>query len=202
MKKRFVTLLIASVLVLSSCGNSSQTPSSNTASRESEESENSISTENNSEDAQNEVPETTDTEPSSEVMEDTISVEPIYEEGSPQKELQDYAVNVVIENYTYTDIDLMTINENLGTDEDGDYIILARLTWNQKNGASTTEDVLTLYSNDFAARIGMDQTSVVEIAIFWTIPYLDNATAKRSYERKGEGMYLSDNVMSSVFSEQ
>ena len=172
------------------------------ASRESEESENSISTENNSEDAQNEVPETTDTEPSSEVMEDTISVEPIYEEGSPQKELQDYAVNVVLENYTYTDIDLMTINENLGTDEDGDYIILARLTWNQKNGASTTEDVLTLYSNDFAARIGMDQTSVVEIAIFWTIPYLDNATAKWSYERKGEGMYLSDNVMSSVFSEQ
>ncbi len=138
-------------------------------------------------------------EPEEETADSSISIEPIYEEGSLEKELQDYAVKIITENYTYTDIESLTVNENLGTEEDGDYIILARLTWNQKNKASTSQDMLSMYSSDFAARIGMDQPSVNEVTIFWTVPYLNNANAKWSYERNDDGMYLSDNMMDSVF---
>lgn len=138
-------------------------------------------------------------EPEEETADSSISIEPIYEEGSLEKELQDYAVKIITESYTYTDIESLTVNENLGTEEDGDYIILARLTWNQKNKASTSQDMLSMYSSDFAARIGMDQPSVNEVAIFWTVPYLNNANAKWSYERNDDGMYLSDNMMDSVF---
>lgn len=138
-------------------------------------------------------------EPEEETADSSISIEPIYEEGSLEKELQDYAVKIITESYTYTDIESLTVNENLGTEEDGDYIILARLTWNQKNKASTSQDMLSMYSSDFAARIGTDQPSVNEVAIFWTVPYLNNANAKWSYERNDDGMYLSDNMMDSVF---
>ncbi len=127
------------------------------------------------------------------------SIEPVYEEGSFEKELQDYAVKIIMENYMHTDIESLTINENLGTEEDGDYIILAKLTWNQKNKASTSLNMLSMYSSDFAARIGTDQPPVNEVAIFWTIPYLENANAKWSYERSDYGMYLSDSMMDSVF---
>ena len=61
--------------------------------------------------------------------------------------------------------------------------------------------MLEMYSSDFAARIGSDQPAVNEVAIFWTVPYLDNANAKWAYERNGEGMYLSDNMMDSVFNQ-
>ena len=130
-----------------------------------------------------------------------VSVEPSYEDDSNEKKLQDYAVKIITENYTYTNINSISINENLGSEEDGDYIILARLTWNQKNRGATSRDMLSMYSSDFAARIGMDQPSVKEVAIFWTIPYLDNASAKWSYERVDAGMQLSDNMLDPIFDE-
>lgn len=130
-----------------------------------------------------------------------VSVYPEYEDGSPKKELQDYAVNIILNNYNDTDIDSISINDNLGTDDPNDYIMLVHLTWNTKNSASTSKKVLELYSEDFAAQIGRDQSSVKEIAIFWTVPYLNNASAKWSYERMGDGMSLSDNMMDSAFNE-
>ena len=78
---------------------------------------------------------------------------------------------------------------------------MARLIWNQKNKASTSKEMLSMYSSDFAARIGIEQPSVSEVVIFWTVPYLDNAGAKWSYERVDAGMQLSDNSMDSVFNE-
>lgn len=129
------------------------------------------------------------------------SISPVYETGSIEKELQDYAVDVIAENYSNIDINSISINQDLGTEEDSDYIILVNLTWNQKNSASTSKEVLALYSEDFAARIGSGQSLINEISIFWTVPYLDNATAKWSYEKNGNGMYLSDNMMDSIFDE-
>lgn len=132
---------------------------------------------------------------------DIVLIEPEYENGSIQKEIQDYATNIITENYTKTDIREIAINENAGTEEDGDYIILVRLTWNVKNSGSMSKEMLEMYSSDFAARIGSDQSAVNEVAIFWTVPYLDNASAKWAYERSGEGMYLSDNMIDSVFNQ-
>ncbi len=133
--------------------------------------------------------------------EHTMIIEPEYEDGSIEKEIQDYAANVISENYTDTDIQQIEINENLGTEEDGDYIILTRLIWNTKNSGHTSKEMLEMYSSDFAARIGNEQPSVNEVAIFWTVPYLDSANAKWAYERNGDGMYLSDNMMDSVFNQ-
>ena len=120
--------------------------------------------------------------------EHTMIIEPEYEDGSIEKEIQDYAANVISENYTDTDIQQIEINENLGTEEDGDYIILTRLIWNTKNSGHTSKEMLEMYSSDFAARIGNEQPSVNEVAIFWTVPYLDSANAKWAYERNGDGM--------------
>lgn len=188
MKKKLIFLLLIITLAFSGC-ESSKTSTSDIQKSSSREASNT---------SDNNTNENSD-EPEEETMDSSISIEPVYEEGSFEKELQDYAVKIIMENYMYTDIESLTINENLGTEEDGDYIILAKLTWNQKNKASTSLNMLSMYSSDFAARIGADQPSVNEVTIFWTIPYLENANAKWSYERSDYGMYLSDSMMDSVF---
>lgn len=98
----------------------------------------------------------------------------------------------VIEQYYDTDIDSITINENLGTDIEGDYIVLVNLTWNVKNSATTSKEMIKLYSDDLAATMAESCPDVQELAIFWTVPYLNDASAKCSYERKDGGMYTMD----------
>ena len=81
----------------------------------------------------------------------------------------------ITEQYTMTQIDRITINDDLGTEADGDYIALVYLTWDQKNTGS-----------------------VNEIAIFWTVPYL-NDTAKCSYQRNGDGFVEMDMAWGKAF---
>ena len=94
--------------------------------------------------------------------------------------------------YDYTAIDDIVVNDNMERG-DGTYIVLVYLTWNQKNSQSTTLDMLDMYSSDFAATIGEDFPKVDQVALFWTVPYHNNATAKWSYYRSGDNMYLEDN---------
>lgn len=98
-----------------------------------------------------------------------------------------------VSDYDYTTIDSITLNEDAGTDTPDDYIALVYLTWDQKNSQATTEKMLDMYSQDMAARIYKDSSSVQEICIFWTIPYL-NASAKWSFERGSDGMYKTDQI--------
>lgn len=100
----------------------------------------------------------------------------------------------VTSTYNQTDVDRIEINENYGTDAYGDYVALVYLTWNVKNSAGTTTDMLRMYSDDLAATIGTDLLNIEEVAIFWTVPYL-NASGKWAYSRKGEGMYKTDEVI-------
>lgn len=71
-----------------------------------------------------------------------------------------------VSDYDYTTIDSITINEDAGTDAPNDYIALVYLTWDQKNSQATTEKMLDMYSQDIAARIYKDSSSVQEICIF------------------------------------
>lgn len=103
------------------------------------------------------------------------------------------------DKYTYSDISRITINENLGTDAEGDYIALVYITWTQKNSGKTSKEVLKLYSDDLAATIAQECDDIQEIAIFWTVPYLNNANAKCSYERKNGGMYEMDMLWDNAF---
>lgn len=98
-------------------------------------------------------------------------------------------------NYRKTTIDTITINDNPGTDTEGDYIVLVNLTWNVKNSAETTEEMLTMYSDDLAASLATDHPEVQELAVFWKVPYLTESTSKWAYEKRSDGMYLVDNIV-------
>lgn len=113
-----------------------------------------------------------------------------------KKDIEKVARQIVTEHYTSTDVDRVTVNEDYGTDVDGDYVLLMYLTWNVKNSAKLTNEVLAMYSEDFAARVGTDLENVEEVALFWTVPYYNEKrnSAKYSYERRGSGMYESDRV--------
>lgn len=104
----------------------------------------------------------------------------------------------ITEQYTMTQIDRITINDDLGTEADGDYIALVYLTWDQKNTGKTSKKMLEMYSSDLAATLGEQNSSVNEIAIFWTVPYL-NDTAKCSYQRNGDGFVEMDMAWGKAF---
>lgn len=143
---------------------------------------------------------TNDVEDASNVEENTNEVTTEEESSTPQAQIEKAIRQRIGDEYTYTDIDSITINENLGTEDvEGDYIALVNVTWTQKNSGSTSKEVLSMYSEDLAAYIGQECPNVQEIAIFWTVPYLDNANAKCSYERKGDGMYEMDIMWGNAF---
>lgn len=97
-----------------------------------------------------------------------------------------------------TQIDRITINDDLGTEADGDYIALVYLTWDQTNMGTTSKKMLEMYSSDLAATLAKQNSSVNEIAIFWTAPYL-NDTAKCSYQRNGDGFVEMDMAWGKAF---
>lgn len=102
---------------------------------------------------------------------------------------------IISENYMETSVDRISINPNYGTeDDDSDYVALAYLIWEVKNSRKTTQEMLSMYSEDFAARIGSAIASVSEFSVFWTVPYHDETQTamKFTYDRKDEGMYQVD----------
>ncbi|MCR4704508.1 MAG: hypothetical protein K5641_00435 [Lachnospiraceae bacterium] len=105
----------------------------------------------------------------------------------------------VKENYTYTDIDNISVNPNLGTNDENDYILLVYLTWNQKNKADTTKKMIDMYSSDMAVRVYQDIPEISEMSLFWTVPYLNNGNAKISFEKADGGMKYTDTVYDKKF---
>lgn len=114
-----------------------------------------------------------------------------------KQDIEEAAREIISDNFTATDVDRVTVNEDYGTDADDDYILLVYLTWNVQNSADMTKKVLAMYSEDFAARVGEDLENVQEVALFWTVPYhSETGTAvKYSYERDGAGMYQTDSII-------
>ena len=138
--------------------------------------------------------------------EQIIEEDPVKEPESPisaEDTIKTKIRGIVSANYTYTDIDDIVINENLGTEsDDSDYVALVYLTWTQKNGPDLTKKMMAMYSEDFAARIGESLPTVTDFAVFWTIPYYseNDISIKYSYERRGEGMYQTDEMISNIIS--
>lgn len=117
---------------------------------------------------------------------------------SPEDEVKISLENLIRHgDYTSTRVSRISINENLGTAEGGDYVALVYLEWGVKNDADLTEIILEMYSSDLAARIGTDIFSISELAVFWVVPYYsaDLTALKCSYSRSGDKMYITD-VMS------
>ena len=67
------------------------------------------------------------------------------------QEIEKNLTDRITEQYTMTQIDRITINDDLGTEADGDYIALVYLTWDQKNTGKTSKKMLEMYSSDLAA---------------------------------------------------
>lgn len=98
----------------------------------------------------------------------------------------------VRDQYLATTVDRITLNDNLGTADPGDRIALVYLTWSMPNSAQTSREMLRRYSDDLATTVGAQCPDISELAVFWTVPYLGDASAKRAYARRGSGMYLAD----------
>ena len=61
--------------------------------------------------------------------------------------------------------------------------------------------MIDMYSSDMAARIYQDLPEVQELAVFWTVPYLNNGKAKISFERTNGGMKYTDTVFDRNFNQ-
>ncbi len=124
------------------------------------------------------------------------SGEIITEEAKIKKKIMEIAT----ESYSDTSLFNIDVNENLGTDDENDYIVLAYPKWNVKNSASTTQEMLSMYSSDLAAKVGSGLTNVSEITIFWTVPYYSETETvlKYTYTRDGSKMFLTDTMVSNL----
>ena len=103
----------------------------------------------------------------------------------------------IAEWYKNTTVDSVTVNEHLGTEKEGDFVLLVYATWYVKNSVKMTNEVLAMYSEDFAARVGQDLENVQDLSVFWTVPYYseDDISVKYSYERAGAGMYETGHMI-------
>lgn len=153
----------------------------------------------NTETESQETKETQATEIASQDTESVNKETEISTEISEYDKVKNQILAYIDENYTLTDLDDITVNEDMGTDEDGDYVVLVNLTWNQKNKGSTSQEMLDLYSSDMAARTYKDLPEVQELCIFWTVPYLNDGKAKISFERTDGGMVYTDKAFDEKF---
>ena len=124
----------------------------------------------------------------------TAKDESVTPEAKIKNKIAEYA-----KEYTDTTIDNITINDDLGTEKEGDYVVLVNLTWNTKNSGKTSQEMLDMYSSDMAARMHSDLPEVQELAVFWTVPYLNNGSAKVSFERTEKGMKYTHKVFDKNF---
>ena len=115
--------------------------------------------------------------------------------AAPEDTIKSTIKSRISDQYRDTDITEITINEDAGTDTLDDYIALVYLKWNVQNSKDTSEKMLSMYSNDLAAYLAEKCPNVSEVSVFWEVPYLTTNTSKWSFERNGENMYLTDNVL-------
>lgn len=109
------------------------------------------------------------------------------------KDIEKTIKDRVSDEYSRTVIKKIDINENLGTDDEDDYIVLPHLKWDVKNKPKMTREMLEMYSDDLAATLAK-HTNITEITIFWEVPYHleGNNVAKMSYSRSGDGMAIGE----------
>nr|MDH3093115.1 hypothetical protein [Bacillus velezensis] len=108
---------------------------------------------------------------------------------NPENKIKEL-VNEHLHNVSVEDIE---VNQDLGTKENGQNIVLVHLSFDLKNSLARTKKMIELYSDDLVARTAIEDKSVSEISVFWKAPYIDeNETlAKVSYKRSGEKMKVS-----------
>lgn len=108
-----------------------------------------------------------------------------------------FEIRSIINNSTpNTDVSItdITINDNLGTDEKNDYIVLAYLSFDVKNRAKTAKEMLNILNNEIGYNMAKIN-NVSELTIFWQVPYLKesgNNIAKANLKRNDKGFYFEE----------
>lgn len=115
---------------------------------------------------------------------------------------EDKINDLVEKNLKNVTVEEVEVNQDLGTDENGQYIALVHLSFDLKNSLARTKKMIELYSEDLAARIAIEDKSIREITVFWKVPYIDEnePLAKISYKRSGEKMRVSEKNFSQPLS--
>lgn len=115
------------------------------------------------------------------------------------KSVAEYEIESIIEdNYKAASIEKIEINQDMSTDQDNKLIALVYLSFDFKNSAQTSYNMVEMFSDDLASKIGTDNNTINQMAIFWKVPYIDEdeILAKFSYERSGKQMKITDKVSS------
>lgn len=109
-------------------------------------------------------------------------------------------VQKYIDNYILTEIDYISVNEDLGTKKKGDYVVLVHLIWRGVTNRRSKENMIT-FSNDIAARMYNDFPKAQELAVFWDSK--DNGgNGKMAFVRKRNGMYLDNEYWDLAFNQK
>lgn len=164
MKKLLFGTLICSLLILAACGDNASS-----AEEEGTNENNASAEENNSENDNNEA------------------------ELTREDEIEAFVIEVIEENINSTDITDIRVNEHQGTDDPDDFLVLIDLTWNVKNRAGTTQEMLEMYNSHIGAKLAKLE-DVEEVTIFWEVPYLAEGEniVKANLHRDGENMYFEE----------
>lgn len=194
--KQVLSILLATSLLLSGCSTSSSTAPETTAETTTEqttlaETTAEVTTVEETTIEETTVPETT-VEKTVEASTTTETTAP----ADPKDEIVSEVESSVRSSLSRVDATIsdISVNENLGTDNEDDYIALIYLSFDAKNTPRTSKDMINLITNEVAYNL-VKVNNISEITIFWTVPYLsssNNNIAKANLLRNKSGFYFAD----------
>ena len=126
------------------------------------------------------------------------------EVDAPTEEIAEHAESAI--NYFEkilhsSELDRVTINPNYGTDEQGDYIALVYMNYNDIHSSmpSVDKDVAVRVSDTIAMAIEYDCPEVVEMTVFWNfVEY--NLTGKVTFTIDDDGSHFENAMFPNIMS--
>ena len=107
--------------------------------------------------------------------------------ADPREKARSVISQRITENhYRGIEVGTITINDDLGVEEAGSYIVLVNLTCILKRDRLTLRSFIESYSADLAATIAAQCPEIREFIVFWSVPKIGKATIKHNFERSGE----------------
>lgn len=115
-----------------------------------------------------------------------------------QEEIQNETENV-LKKVDDASIKEIKVNENMGTDNPDDYIVLIYLKYETNNSGKMAKKMIDMYNNEIGAKLAK-QKDIEEITVFWEVPHLleGNNAAKVNLKRDGNDMVFESEWFDSV----
>lgn len=113
-----------------------------------------------------------------------------------QKEEVTQLVNETIKEADLYGVTLNNVQVNTNASKnDGSKIALVYLTWNVSNSASTTRQMLEMYSARIVGKALVKDQSINDAVLFWEVPYhaKEINVAKFNYFKKNGEFYVGEN---------